>query len=390
MGGLGGGRDVATSHDARALLALAEASSEAMWRVDHVPVRQWAYLNPAGEDLLGVTLQDLQSDETAVLDDRVHPDDRVLTTWEASYPTGVALPAEIRWRQDDGTWLPLLVRFVLVTDDAGEVVGSVGLARPVSERARESALLRSALRREHAADRRLQDTDDLRNSFIRSVSHELRTPLTAVVGYAETLRHHGSDLPADRSRIVVDRLLRNANRLRAMLDDMLDVDRMSRGTLAIDTQVQDVAVVLLRALEAFQGLPGRLVVTVDPVVAPVDAPKLERVVDNLVSNALKYGGSEVTVTVRLFADGDWACLVIEDDGPGMSDELKSRVFTPFEQGTGAAAAASPGTGLGLALVRELVRLHDGTVAVEDAEPSGARFVVRLPRGDVPTAPGVVG
>lgn len=387
MADFGAGGDVtgvSQSRDLQALRALVEASSEAMWRIDHVPVRRWVHLNPAGEDLLGVSLADLQRDEDAVLEARMHPDDRVMTAWNPAYPANVQLPAVVRWRKDDGSWLPLLVRFVVVPDEAGGIVGTVGVARPVSERARESALLRSALRREHAADRRLRQADGLRQSFIRSVSHELRTPLTAVMGYAETLRHHGPDLPVDRSRIVVDRLLRNATRLKVLLDDLLDVDRMSRGTLDIHAQVQDVTTVLLHALESFQGLPGRLEVGADPVVAPVDAAKFERVVDNLVSNALKYGGSDVIVSVRLFEDGDWVCLVVEDDGPGLSDDLKARVFAPFEQGTGSADDASPGSGLGLTLVQELVRLHGGTVVVEDADGGGARFVVRLPR-DLPAA-----
>ncbi len=383
MADRGGGPDATPeasrpSVDVQALRALADVSSEAMWRIDYVPERRWAYLNPAAMELFGTTLERAQDDEDAILLARVHPEDHALTQWDRGAPDDVELPTQIRWRMDDGSWLTLLVRFVLIRDDAGHVVSAVGLARPVTEHGRESTLLRSALRLEHEAGQRLRQADVLRQSFIRSVSHELRTPLTAVVGYAETLRHHGLDLPADRSRIVIDRLLRNANRLRVLLDDLLDVDRMSRGTLVVDAQRQDVTVVLLHALESFQGLPGQLEVRAESVVAPVDAPKFERVVDSLVSNSLKHGGSEVTVSVRLFEEDGWVHLVVEDDGPGLDDDLKDRVFAPFEQGLPSADDASPGSGLGLTLVHELVCLHGGDVTVGDSDTGGARFTVRLP------------
>lgn len=238
--------------------------------------------------------------------------------------------------------------------------------------------LRDALARERRAAERLRAAADVRQTFLRAVSHELRTPLAGVIGYAETLQQHRRELPEERVAELVDRLVHNATRLRDLLDDLLDIDRLARGTLVAERRRTDVALTVLRAVEHVGAPLGQVRVDVQPVTAEVDGSQFERIVDNLVHNAVKHGGPGANVWVRLGVDGDELVLVVEDDGPGLDEDLRDRLFEPFEQGARSATDASPGTGLGLSLVREFVALHDGSVVAGDASSGGARFEVRMP------------
>lgn len=224
----------------------------------------------------------------------------------------------------------------------------------------------------------LRALDDVRQTFLRAVSHELRTPLQGVLGYAETLQHHRTSLPEARVGELVDRLVRNATRLRDLLDDLLDIDRLARGTLRAERRPIDVAVPVLHALELVDARLGQVRADIQHVHAEVDAPKIERIVDNLVHNAVRHAGAGATVWVRLTEEEGEVVLVVEDDGPGIDAALRDRLFEPFEQGSMAAHDAKPGTGIGLSLVRQFVELHQGTVTVDDGQQGGARFEVRMP------------
>lgn len=246
-----------------------------------------------------------------------------------------------------------------------------GRARGDGHHADEAARLRRQV--DH-----LRALDDVRQTFLRAVSHELRTPLAGVLGYAETLQHHRTSLPEARVDELVDRLVRNATRLRDLLDDLLDIDRLARGTLRAERRPIDVAVPVLHAVELVGAPLGQLRADIQHVQAEVDAPKVERIVDNLVHNAVRHAGAGATVWVRLTEEEGEVVLVVEDDGPGIDPALRDRLFEPFEQGSLAANDAKPGTGIGLSLVRQFVELHQGSVTVEDGRHGGARFEVRMP------------
>lgn len=357
--------------------ALATVSGEAMWRCDYQPHFQYSYLNPAAVAILDVTLDELASDEDlAVL--RTHPDDRDRLLAGRADPSGTAWPMDLRWADRTGTYHRLRVREIPILGPDGDVRATLGIARNLSDLDREAVALREALDREQRAVDQLRALDDLRQTFLRAVSHELRTPLAGVLGYAETLREHRHRLPEDSVVQLVERLVHNATRLRDLLDDLLDIDRLARGTLAADRRSTDVTAVVLRAVELTDAPLGQVRVDVEPVTAEVDAAKLERIVDNLVHNAVRHAGADASVWVRLSHEDGNVLLVVEDDGPGIPAELRDQLFEPFEQGRNASMAASPGTGLGLSLVRQFVGLHQGTVDVAESPTGGARFEVRIP------------
>lgn len=358
-------------------VALANAADEAMWRCDYQPRFHYSYINPAAVRTLDVTLDELSGDEDLAVR-RTHPDDRERLLLGRTDPQSARWPMELRWADRSGGYIRLQVREIPIIGPDGDVIATLGIAQNLSDQDRESRALRDALSREQQAVDELRAVDDLRQTFLRAVSHELRTPLAGVLGYAETLQQHRHRLPEDSVAQLVDRLVRNAARLRDLLDDLLDIDRLARGTLVAERRTTDVAQTVLRAVELVGAPLGQIRVDVQPVEARIDGPKFERIVDNLVHNAVRHAGSSATVWVRLTRDGDELVLVVEDDGPGIAAELRERLFEPFEQGPVASSDASPGTGLGLSLVRQLVALHGGSVRVDDGEAGGARFEVRMP------------
>lgn len=234
----------------------------------------------------------------------------------------------------------------------------------------------------------LQRANDFKQTMLRATSHEVRTPLTLIGGVAATLKGRGEQLDAEERRQLVDSLETNAVRLERLLNDLLDVDRLERGALEARTPVEVDLARLVGDVLTEQATPAHTVETrLEPVTAVVDAGQVERVVDNLIVNALRHTpvGSTIRATVREGAGGE-AELLVEDDGPGIPDKYKGAVFEAFVQGPDQADSASPGTGLGLSLVEHFVRVNGGHVWVEDAPGGGARFCVRLP-GRSQTSPG---
>jgi len=175
--------------------------------------------------------------------------------------------------------------------------------------------------------------------------------------------------------------------LEMVLVDLLDIDRLSRGAATLQWHTTDVGALVRCTVGAADYLGGRTVkVEAEPVIASVDGAKVERIVENLLVNAARHTAEDTTVWVRVAPYEDGVLITVEDDGPGLSDELKPVVFEAFQQGP-TEASHSPGTGIGLALVAQFARLHGGQAWVEDREGGGASFKVYIPNegyGQMPT------
>lgn len=247
-----------------------------------------------------------------------------------------------------------------------------------------------ALEREQVALEELRRIDELKDVFLSAVSHELRTPLTVMSGSVETLRLLGSALEDTERDVLVAAMARNAERLTDLLTDLLDLDRIRRQVLHPVRPPVDLGV-LARAAVAELDLGGREVVLDDPgrVVVPADPTMVSRIVANLVANALRHTGGPAPIILRLSRPRpDVARIEVKDDGPGVSDADKLRIFDAFEQGTTGLAGMS-GIGIGLNLVLRFAHLHDGRAWVEDVPGDGARFIVELVApgdGATPTHP----
>jgi CheY-like chemotaxis protein/two-component sensor histidine kinase len=215
------------------------------------------------------------------------------------------------------------------------------------------------------------------------LSHELRTPLNAIVGYSRLLR--GGVLDAERAGRGLETLERNATALTQIVEDVLDVSRIVSGKIRLDVQPVDLATVVQNAVAtvrpALDAKGIRLQMIVDPRVAPVsgDPDRLQQVVWNLLSNAAKFTPKGGRVQVRVERINSHIEIVVSDTGSGIRREFLPYVFDRFRQADSGTTRKTGGLGLGLAIVRQLVELHGGTVhAASEGEDMGATFRVCLP------------
>lgn len=246
--------------------------------------------------------------------------------------------------------------------------------RDVSEAMERESRLEEVAAREQAAAEQLRQLDRVKNTFLAAVSHELRTPLTVVRGMAQTLPRLRSELNLDVRNRIEDALSHHADRLAVLLDELLDLDRLSRGSLQTERRPID-ATTIVRAVAARYDHDRIHLVVPERLEAELDAVQFERIVANLLDNAVKYArDGDIQVELHLTGNGQLRLEVI-DDGPGIPVEQLAQVFEPFHRA--AELGAQPGTGIGLALVAEFARLHDGDAWAEPTE-RGARLIVQLP------------
>ena len=253
------------------------------------------------------------------------------------------------------------------------------MAMRAAEAEHESARrLRDALEREHAANEHLRAVDELKTTFMQAVSHDLRTPLASVLGFAVTLERHHLALPAEQVEELLSRLASTARRLDRIVVDLLDLDRLSRGAAEPYREPTDLAGLAERVVGELDGLAGRPVsVEAPPLVAAVDAAKVERILENLLTNAVRHTAAGTAVWVRVAPGDGGVLLAVEDAGPGVPAALREAVFQPFRRGPSASPHA-PGSGVGLALVAGFAALHGGRAWVAERRGGGASFRVALP------------
>jgi two-component system sensor histidine kinase MtrB len=214
----------------------------------------------------------------------------------------------------------------------------------------------------------LQAAQARERRFTADVAHELRTPLTALLGEASLLEEHLDRMPAE-SRRPAELLIADVARLRRLVEDLMEVSRFDAGVESVHAEPVDVSA-LVAAIVRSRGWDGRVRLEGDRLCVASDPRRLERIVANLVDNALEHGGS--LVTVRLLDDA----VEVADDGPGIAAEHLPHVFERFYKAD--ASRSGAGTGLGLAIARENARLLGGELEVESDAGRGTRFTLRLP------------
>jgi signal transduction histidine kinase len=253
-------------------------------------------------------------------------------------------------------------------------------------------LLRTSIRAQEAvqAATRLAEASAAKDQFLAMLAHELRNPL-APIRIAAQLIGHSAASPSDTetARGILNRQVAHLARL---LDDLLDVSRITRGKIELRKESVNLATVVATALEASRPLieehGHHLAVSVpqDPVTLEADPVRFAQVLTNLVNNAAKYTPPRGHIRVVAAREGRQVVLRVRDNGSGMPPELVPRVFDLFSQGDRSLAHAAGGLGVGLTVVRTLVELHGGTVAANSEGPGrGSEFVVRLPIGETRAA-----
>jgi two-component system sensor histidine kinase KdpD len=252
----------------------------------------------------------------------------------------------VRWLQGRGR---------VLLNDAGKPVRMVGTSQDVTER---------------------RQLDELRDAILSTVSHELRTPLTSIVGFAITLRERGRTLdPATYSEIV-GHLAEQSQRLQGLLTDLLDLDRLRLGLVQPTFHPTDLGELVARVIAAQQLDSRRVELDAEPAVADVDGPKVERIVENLIVNAVKHTPAETTISVRVVNRVGGVLIAVDDRGPGVDESQRDAIFQLFTRGD--EVVGVPGAGVGLSLVSQFAALHGGRAWVEENPGGGASFRVLLP------------
>jgi PAS domain S-box-containing protein len=290
-------------------------------------------------------------------------------------------PHEATGVRKDGSIMPVALTVSLVRGADGVVRGVSTIARDISDRRAAEAERDALLSELGAQNERLRELDRMKDDFVASVSHELRTPLTSIRGYLELVREDGGlDEEQDRMLGIVDR---NADRLLGLVTDLLFVAQLDAGKLTMESAPVHLARLAAESVEAASPrargteidlhlhAEGELVVT-------GDRTRLAQVIDNLISNAIKFTPRGGRVDVRVFrADGS-AVIEVSDTGVGIPEDERVHLFERFFRTSGATRGAVQGTGLGLAIVGAITESHGGTVNVESRPSGGTTFTVALP------------
>ena len=287
---------------------------------------------------------------------------------------GVSRNVRLHPRSASGEVISTTLNASALRDADGNVIGAIGILRDM--RAYEQVL--------HDLEdsrRELRDADQAKDRFLAIVSHELRTPLTAMLGWARLLTTGRlDDATSARALPVIER---NTKLLAQLIDDLLDVSGIIAGKLRLEVGPVDLVAVIESAIEAVQGLADAksigLKAVLDPSAGSVagDPGRLQQVVWNLLANAIKFTPNRGRIDLRLERAGAHARLTVRDTGRGISPELLPHIFDRFRQDE--RTRQHGGLGLGLAIVRHIVKLHEGNVWAEsEGEGRGATLVVELP------------
>jgi len=266
----------------------------------------------------------------------------------------------------------------------GTVIGTVTVIDDVSDRLATEHALRKQIEAQRRARATAEQALHAKDEFLSTLSHEMRTPLNAVLGWARILldRQTLDHALVQRALQVIER---NASAQTKMIDDMLDMARIVSGKLRLEMKTVDIVSIVIAAVDVIMpSADARKIVVrthLDPKTPLIvgDPDRLQQVIVNLLSNAVKFTDVGGSIEVRLDISDTEACLVVKDTGRGIDSAFLPHVFERFRQGDASSTRRHGGLGLGLALVRDLVELHGGSVSAQSAgEGKGAMFTVRLP------------
>jgi PAS domain S-box-containing protein len=308
----------------------------------------------------------------------VHDDDKqaVRQAVGTAVATGSDYIVDFRFRHASGEWRWMEGRGRAVYGDDGQPRSVFGIGIDVTARKRAETALEAARDAAQAANR-------LKDQFLANLSHELRTPLNAILGYARLLQTN--IISPDKWRQAIAVIERNAVAQNQLVEDLLDMSRITTGTVHFDPAPIPVVPVIRQALDAVgpsaEAKRIEIVLDLDPFAGSVtaDAARLQQVFWNLLSNAVKFTRLGGRVTVRLARLSGVVEIAITDTGIGIAPEFLPHVFTPFRQADARFGRQFGGLGLGLAICRQLVELQGGTVEATSPGPGeGSTFTVRLP------------
>jgi PAS domain S-box-containing protein len=334
---------------------------------NHRNGNSWLRETPRGEPLTGYSNEDYlvpnfwktvlhPADRDRVLaeDDRC---DRTLEPWRNTYRC-VHRDGRTIWFRDEAE---------IVYDDSGEPRFWQGVYFDITDQT--MAQLETS--------RRLAALDEQKNILLTAVSHELRTPLAGILGASLTLERASGQLSEEATADLLRGLSAGARKLDRLLTNLLDLEQLTFGTIPLNRRPFDIAALLEQVAARWRTEPPWPQVCAPSTTVWLDPDKVERIVEELLTNTTRHTPRGTPVWVRADRQGTGLRLAVEDAGPGVPSEMRAVVFERFRHGN-TAPSYSPGLGIGLSLVLRLAELHGGTAWVEDRPGGGASFQVILP------------
>jgi PAS domain S-box-containing protein len=298
---------------------------------------------------------------------------------------------------EDGSPVYVAFTYSPIRDSSGKVVGVSAIGQDITQRKRAEtdrerllqaeqearALAEAAQRDLFAQNERLRELDRLKDEFIALISHELRTPLTSIRGYTELLLDGEAGDLTDDQRQFLGVVERNSHRLLHLVGDLLFLAQLEAGKLSLEIGELDLAAVASESVETARPQAEAKGITLTLATGPVpslagDRARIAQLLDNLVSNAVKFTPEGGRVDVRVRRHEDQAILEVRDSGMGIPPEEQELLFERFFRTSTATEQAIQGTGLGLAISKAIVEAHSGRIAVSSDEGAGTTFRVTLP------------
>ena len=343
------------------------------------------YVSPQIQQILGYSLEEWHGTPDFFVE-HLHPEDRdrVREAQREARQSAEPLDVEYRFIAADGRVVWLNDSYTVVRDETGNPWYTQGFAIDVTARKQAERDRETLLAQTQEQNERLRKLDRMKDEFIALVSHELRTPLTSICGYLELLLQDDvmAELPTAQLGWleVIDR---NAERLLRLVEDLLLTAQASAGNLALEKGELDVAAVLAQAVQASTPVAAARSITLTLATEPLPAANGDRlrigqVIDNLVSNALKFTPAGGAVEVRAYPHHSAVRIEVADTGMGISEDEQGQLFERFFRTARAQEQAIPGVGLGLSISKAIVEAHGGRVSVSSIEGAGTTFFVDLP------------
>jgi len=398
--------------------ALRESEQRFRIMADGLPLMIWVhndrgelqFVNQAYLEFFGVTPEQVAGPKWHPL---VHPED--LAAYEREFSACVRerrpFHAEVRVRRFDGEWRCIESRARPRFSDFGEFLGMVGSSPDITERKEMEEALRASEAQERASRNQAEAANRSKDTFLATLSHELRTPLTAILGWSVLLRTTklagGQPVhpDVDHGLAVIER---NARVQGKLIEDVLDVARITSGKFILDLRSLDLTSLVFAAVDAVRPAVASKGLTLEvadgggsengdgdgdgltSLWVSGDSSRLQQAVSNLLTNAIKFTPSGGRVAVRVErvkrTDADTARITVTDTGKGIDAAFLPSVFERFKQANEGTTRSYGGLGLGLSVVRHIINAHGGTVrAMSEGEGKGATFILELPITPQPAA-----
>ena len=343
------------------------------------------YVSPQIEEILGYSLEEWHASPT-FFNEHLHPDDRDRVGEAQREARDSAEPLELEYRfiAADGRVVWLKDSHTVVRDETGKPRYTQGFAIDVTAQKQGEKDREALLKHAQEQNERLLKLDRMKDEFIALVSHELRTPLTSICGYLELLLHDDGRAELATTQLTwLEVIDRNAERLLRLVEDLLITAQASAGNLALEKGELDIAAIIAQAVEASTPVATARGIALNCSTEPLPAAdgdrlRIGQVIDNLVSNALKFTPAGGTIDVRAYPHRSAVRIEVADTGMGIAENEQAQLFDRFFRTAQAQEQSIPGVGLGLSISKAIVEAHAGRLSVQSVEGEGTTFFVDLP------------